>query len=53
MEPALQVFQCRDGLWPQAEVSVRRQLYRNLRELAMPRAIEHLPEQLSDLLLVA
>jgi TatD DNase family protein len=41
-------------VWPQAEVSVRRQLYRNLRELAITsRAIERLPEQLVDLLLVA
>lgn len=41
-------------VWPQAEVSVRRQVYRNLRELAITsRAIERLPEQLVDLLLVA
>jgi TatD DNase family protein len=39
---------------PQAGVSVRRQLYRNLRELAITSgAIERLPEQLVDLLLVA
>lgn len=43
-----------DTVWPQAEVSVRRQFYRNLRELTISsRAIERLPEQLVDLLLVA
>ena len=41
-------------LWPQAGVSVRRQLYRNLRELAITSgAIGRLPEQLVDLLLAA
>ena len=41
-------------VWSGTEVSVRRQFYRNLRELTITsRAIERLPEVLVDLLLVA
>jgi TatD DNase family protein len=41
-------------LWPHGEVTVRRQLYRNLRDLAIAsRAIDRLPSQLVDLLIVA
>jgi TatD DNase family protein len=41
-------------LWSGAEVPVRRQLYRNLREIAIAsRAIDRLPPRLVDLLLVA
>jgi TatD DNase family protein len=43
-----------ETLWPRTETSVRRQLYRNLRDLAIAsRAIERLPVQLVDLLLSA
>jgi TatD DNase family protein len=43
-----------DALWQGAEPTVRRRLYRNLREIAIAsRAIDCLPTRLVDLLLVA
>ena len=43
-----------DALWKTARITIRRRLYRNLREIAIASgAIDRLPTRLVDLLLVA